>query len=692
MAFALIATFLAMHSSAQDMALQMTASNHNVSFAVPLNVTDAFQTVSVWIKPNNEWNTTTSSTFPLIVKDKFGLNSTWGGRFAIYFEGGQLKWTMADFSNTAGSTIVADQREWQQGRWYHLAFVIHPVQGMKMYVNGILQQDTDPRNAIPPGPNEGPDEPFHVGCWGNQRLERFDGEIDELRFWATARTQAEIQNNMCRALQCANYLIAGYSFNWQTPGTVNDVCGIYTVQSEPLIQSGDFRISSAPLGEVSSSLYASDWSTAQHTVKLGRDTVSVYNVNLPAGEGIHIYRIGGYPEFATGLMDTIAHPGEVIGVWCSDTSGRWDMRIGMGRNRDRCTECAFLAERQYQNDDWFIRNDVALSCGFNCVGESVDGAGWREEYYVIDELRVRAGLPDTMEICANSPAFLRAPSYGGRVDYLWDNGNTSFQRAVSQSGSYWLTTSFRNCSFTDTIVVLFDSLPSFDLPEDTVICQGDTIEITCPLPGVKYEWSTGDTTQSILVWKKGFYHVQTTYGRCQFTDFITVQVIPELTVELGPPDTALCLGQRMHWNLNPEVGRYTWYDGSNLSYHTLFNDPGTYWVTLENECFLTSDTIQIDWYDCDCRVDIPTAFTPNADYVNDNTGVYTRCYFEHFEYIVMDRWGNVVYRSEDPQGRWDGTYGGAQCPQGVYAYRLEYRRWTGPKEPVVQTGTMMLIR
>lgn len=66
----------------------------------------------------------------------------------------------------------------------------------------------------------------------------------------------------------------------------------------------------------------------------------------------------------------------------------------------------------------------------------------------------------------------------------------------------------------------------------------------------------------------------------------------------------------------------------------------------------------------------PNAFTPNGDGINDTWQPWGNVIDpEGFELEVYDRWGQLMYASNNPRDGWDGTAGGAQVPLGVYAFR-----------------------
>lgn len=69
------------------------------------------------------------------------------------------------------------------------------------------------------------------------------------------------------------------------------------------------------------------------------------------------------------------------------------------------------------------------------------------------------------------------------------------------------------------------------------------------------------------------------------------------------------------------------------------------------------------------QMEIPTAFSPNDDGLNDTFGVLAKG-LEHFELTVYNRWGEVVFHSDQIGARWDGTYKGKPAPGGAYGYEI----------------------
>jgi gliding motility-associated-like protein len=72
---------------------------------------------------------------------------------------------------------------------------------------------------------------------------------------------------------------------------------------------------------------------------------------------------------------------------------------------------------------------------------------------------------------------------------------------------------------------------------------------------------------------------------------------------------------------------------------------------------------------------IPNVFTPNGDGSNDIYFVSSKGLTE-FNMTIVNRWGNVVFESNDSQIGWDGTSNGMKCSDGVYFYILNAKSQT----------------
>ena len=92
-----------------------------------------------------------------------------------------------------------------------------------------------------------------------------------------------------------------------------------------------------------------------------------------------------------------------------------------------------------------------------------------------------------------------------------------------------------------------------------------------------------------------------------------------------------------------------------------------------------------------CYIDVPTAFTPNNDGLNDNFGPHNALKADNYQFKVYNRWGQLVFESTNWRERWDGKIKGIPQQPGVFVWMLRYTN-RDTKKPVFKKGTVTLIR
>lgn len=88
-------------------------------------------------------------------------------------------------------------------------------------------------------------------------------------------------------------------------------------------------------------------------------------------------------------------------------------------------------------------------------------------------------------------------------------------------------------------------------------------------------------------------------------------------------------------------------------------------------------------------VELPTAFTPNGDGLNDTFGAVAKGVKE-YKMIIYNRFGDVVFSSTDIEKRWNGTVNGEEGPSGGYVYQVYAKGNEG--QGVDRSGKVMLIK
>ncbi len=132
---------------------------------------------------------------------------------------GYWKWYVC-FEGLSWQYVRADDKKIVPGTWYHIAGTYDSSSGkQRIFINGVLKKEADRGGSLIyyNGKN------FVIGAHANQSERYFDGCIDELRIWNTAKTAAEIRENMFKCLDGdeAN-LVAYYRFNQSSGSTLPD--------------------------------------------------------------------------------------------------------------------------------------------------------------------------------------------------------------------------------------------------------------------------------------------------------------------------------------------------------------------------------------------------------------------------------------------------------------------------------------
>ncbi|RLD66821.1 MAG: hypothetical protein DRI84_03965 [Bacteroidetes bacterium] len=292
--------------------------------------------------------------------------------------------------------------------------------------------------------------------------------------------------------------------------------------------------------------------------------------------------------------------------------------------------------------------------------------------------------PDT-SFCSNEVKILDG---GHATDYLWDNGSTDTIRMVNSPGIYWVRLSNSCGESYDTIEVLniFDS-PIVILPPDTTICGGDSLVLDAGDDSLVSIWQYNDTARFYTAKVEGIYQLEKidSNGCRSANDFyLKLDTVP--FISLGP-DTTICIGYDLLFNGRSQ-GHYLWQDGST---DTTFKvtDPGIYYVNVRNACGEVNDSCEVFYEDCNQIIWVPNAFTPNNDGVNDVFLPFIE-HVENYHLFIFNRWGELIFETQDYYKGWDGRYNGKNASQDTYIWRIDYTNYSG--DNFNQYGYVILFR
>ncbi len=242
------------------------------------------------------------------------------------------------------------------------------------------------------------------------------------------------------------------------------------------------------------------------------------------------------------------------------------------------------------------------------------------------------------------------------TSYLWDfgDGNASTlnnpSHVYSSPGTYSVTYIHQygpGCF--DTII------------KTTTVYPKPKADFSITLEGIEYFSDNLDSLCAYL------------YETIEFKDYSTVQVPGLINDYLWSFST-----ERTSVNQNP-----------SYAFQGIKSHPISLVVTSDKGCKDTANSI-IKVCD-DFNFSIPNSFTPNEDGINDlfihnGFGIDT----EKYLFQIFNRWGELIYETTKLDG-WDGTHNGVKVPEGVYVWKVQYKRING-NEITEKTGHVTLTR
>lgn len=246
--------------------------------------------------------------------------------------------------------------------------------------------------------------------------------------------------------------------------------------------------------------------------------------------------------------------------------------------------------------------------------------------------------------------------------------------------------------FSDTLIKEIEifTKPVIDLGFDTGICSYDTITL---IAGDKdefnYNWQDGSQLNHYEVISPGEYSVIAySIPECMDTDTIVVENYLTPPLNLGN-DTLIYYGDSLILNAGNMMNSYFWQDGTTDQYYIVKN-PGNYYVEIFNDQCHNSDSIIVDFIS-NCNIYTPSIFSPNNDGLNDSFHPLSDEQIDYYKMIIANRWGSILYETDNFDDGWDGKYQDELLPEGVYVYKITYSCMYSPETKLKQ-GTIMLIR
>jgi len=316
--------------------------------------------------------------------------------------------------------------------------------------------------------------------------------------------------------------------------------------------------------------------------------------------------------------------------------------------------------------------------------------------------------PDST-ICLTDDVILRATGDG--LKFRWTPANTlddptKREPTAKPPGdlTYTVVASIGKCNATDQLRIRTIPYPTAMAGRDTTICFEDTATLHGNMIASKFTWLPTSTLLNFNTLSPLAFPLKTTGYILSVTDTlgcpkpsrdtVLVTVRPKILAFAGR-DTSIVIGQPLQlrgsgaefFSWTPPLGLNRTDINNPIA---LLSDNITFVMKAftEEGCFAL-DTINIKVFKTAPDIFVPNAFTPereaNPVFRPIPVGISTLRYFR-----IFNRWGQLVFSTNEPGKGWDGTLSGKLQNAGSYAWMVEGVDYTG--KTVTKKGTMILIR
>ena len=376
------------------------------------------------------------------------------------------------------------------------------------------------------------------------------------------------------------------------------------------------------------------------------------------------------------------------------------------------------------NDTTFHLTLVANS-QYNCV----DSISKNINVYPTPESNFSA--TPISQVFPSSTVYLQNLSNTGFWDYIWDfdDGSTSNmtdpnQHQYQSTGTYKISLIVRGFHCSDTSyneIRIIPGSPIADFDSSAQGCQPLFVQFNNKsVNATEYEWNFGDGTYSAqenpehTFADTGTFFVSLKaigYGETDEISNAIITVYPKPTALFAVSPDKVYLPNEYINCFNRSVGAslYMWHFGNGDSSSVenpkyVYEKVGIYSISLTA------------WSDKNCvdslikpnliealdggSISFPNAFTPNPDSQTDpryDMHDFTNDVFfpifqgvEDYHLEIYNRWGELLFVSDDLNIGWNGYYHGKLCKQDVYVWKVTGTLSNG--EPFVKLGDLTLLR
>lgn len=311
------------------------------------------------------------------------------------------------------------------------------------------------------------------------------------------------------------------------------------------------------------------------------------------------------------------------------------------------------------------------------------------------------GYPATLSVTGND-------GFGSPYNFIWSDGSTGTGVSntifvTPSTDSVYTVTITDGCEssplvLTTKVVLAPLPIPLIQIPDGIdkkcEIADFQVLNITDSLMSQSVIWnvsnglsSINSDTLDVYGLSAGSYDIQLIVATPQgcidsttFYNFLIVHPQPISLFKFSPNPVYMFNPNVSFSNNSSGAVSYIWnIDQGTPSFSQLENpttilpdgETGEYYVSLEvtSEFGCKDTSIQKIVVMPEVIIYAPNTFTPDNDEHNQHWGIHIEGIdVTDFNLLIFNRWGEIIWESNDPSATWDGTYNGKIISQGTYSW------------------------
>jgi gliding motility-associated-like protein len=344
---------------------------------------------------------------------------------------------------------------------------------------------------------------------------------------------------------------------------------------------------------------------------------------------------------------------------------------------------------------------------YNLISErdTAESRTFCSQYSICDTLKVKGDS----NLCLSSGVarftVFKSPQCVRKVKWSFDTtriqlvsqpNDTTINLRFTGAFRTYIKASLEGCVLRDSLLVTVSNpQSSLSLGRDTIFCPNKTISLNAGVGFKAYSWQDGSTMSRFIASAPGQYYVTAT-DSCdnRFSDTILVKPM-DVAFDLRYSGS-ICRADTAFVLANPNLTDYSWIPANRASKTDniikFFPDNTTlYQVTAFrlSGCTLT-DTLLVSVVDCPEYFFVPTSFTPNGDNLNERFKPLISGKIEHFQFSVYNRFGQLIFSTQNVNDGWSGKTDRESQSANVYAWTCYYKFRN--RAPMLKKGSFLLLR